>query len=379
MATIAENLQTILDIKNDIKSAIIAKGVSVADSDGFATYPSKIESIESGGTGGGADGFDFSIIGYDTTLNNSCNGKIQADIDYSKTIFDNWNPNTTSIYQIFQNDTKIVYCPQINTSKVTNMSNMFSGCTSLTTIPQLNCGNVTTMHSMFYNCSSLTTIPQLDTSNVSSMTYMFHNCSSLTTIPQLNTANVTNFASMFSSCISLTTIPQIDTTKANNMNSLFYNCQLLTTIPELNTSNVTDMGYLIYGCDIVHFPHLDTSNVTTFYRIMYAGNNNLVSIPLLDFGSVTNIKNFNGGSNKTYVTDLGGFKNLKIDWNDNYGLIKFPNLTYESVMNVINNLYDFRANGDTTTTRTIQFNANSKALLSDEDIAIATAKGWVIS
>ena len=331
MATIAENLQTILDIKNVIKSAIIAKGVSVADSDGFATYPSKIESIETGGTGGGADGLDFSVLGYDTTLNNSCNGKIQADIDYSKTILDNWNPNTTSAMAKFQNNIKLVYCPLLDTS------------------------NVTTMYSMFGGCKSLTTIPLLDTSKVTNMGNMFSNCSSLTTFPLLDTSNVTN------------------------MNSMFYNCSFMQSIPKFNTSNVTDMGYLVYGCDIVHFSHLDTSNVTTFYRIMYSGNSNLVSIPLLDFGSVTNINNFNGSSNKTYVTDLGGFKNLKIDWNDNYGLIKFPNLTYESVMNVINNLYDFRGNGDDTTTRTIQFNANSKALLSESDIAVATAKGWIIS
>lgn len=290
-----------------------------------------ITNVGSEGTGGGADGFDFSVLGYDTTLNNSCNDKIQADIDYSKTILDNWNPNTASAYNAFQNDTKMVYCPNIDTSNVLNMQNMFYGCKQLTTIPLLN------------------------TSNVTNMKYMFGMCETLTTIPLFNTINVTT------------------------MSQMFYNCKSLTTIPQLETSNVLNMEYLFYGCDIVHFPHLDTSNVTTFYRIMYSGNSNLVSIPLLDFGNITNINNFNGSSNKTYVTDLGGFKNLKIDWNDNYGLNKFPNLTYESVMNVINNLYDFRANGDTTTTRTIQFNANSKALLSESDIAIATAKGWIIS
>ena len=355
MATVAENLQTILDIKNDIKDAIIAKGVSVADSDGFGTYASKIESIETGGgSGSTADGFDFSVLGYDTTLNNSCNDKIQADIDYSKTIFDNWNPNTTIAISEFYNDKKLVYCPNIDTINVTNMGSMFSHCESLTTIPLLNTSNVNDMSSMFTYCSNLQTIPLLNTSNVTNMSSMFNGCKSLTTIPLLNTSNVTN------------------------MSSMFYNCSTLQSIPLLDTSNVTDMRYLFYGCDIINFPKLDTTNNETFYRIIYSGNSNIKSIPLLECGNLTNISNFNGTSDKTQLTDLGGFKNLKIDWNDNNGLVRFPNLTYESIMNVINNLYDFIANGESTT-RTLKINSNTYALLSSEDIAVATAKGWTIS
>ena len=47
--TIADNLQTIIDIKQNIKTAIKNKGVEVADSDSFTTYANKIESIETGG------------------------------------------------------------------------------------------------------------------------------------------------------------------------------------------------------------------------------------------------------------------------------------------------------------------------------------------
>ena len=358
MATVAENLQTILDIKSDIKTAIINKGVSVADSDSFTTYADKIESIETGGTGGGGEstteGFDFSVLGYDTTLNNSCNDKIQADIDYSKTILDKWNPNTTSAYDAFRYDTKLVYCPNIDTSKVTTMQYMFNSCKSLTTIPVLNTSNVTIMQYMFYDCSNLTTIPLLDTSNVTDMFGMFYLCSSLQSIPQLDTSNVTKMGSMFYECSNLTTIPEIDTSKVTNMNSMFQNCSSLQSIPLLDTSNVTNVQNMIRYC------------------------NKLQSIPLLDFGSVTVISYFCYGENTT-LTDLGGFKNLKVDWKDNYGLYKLPNLTYQSVMNVINNLYDFRTNGDTSTTRTIALHPKSKALLSDEDIAIATNKGWTIS
>ena len=85
-----------------------------------------------------------------------------------------------------------------------------------------------------------------------------------------------------------------------------------------------------------------------------------------------------GTSDINTLTDLGGFKNLKIDWYDNYGLYRLPNLTYQSIMNVINNLYDFPSNGDSSTTRRLQIHPNAMALLSDEDKALATNKGWVL-
>ena len=128
----------------------------------------------------------------------------------------------------------------------------------------------------------------------------------------------------------------------------------------------------------MEIPQFDTSNVTTVERIFY-NCPNIRTVPLLDFSNVTKFDRVFGLSENTPLTTLGGFKDLKIDWNDNYGLAKCPNLTYESVMNVINNLYNFRANGDETTTKTIKFHANSLALLSDDDKAIATNKGWILS
>ena len=51
MATIAENLKSISDSKAAIKTAIIAKGVAISDSDAFAAYANKISSITAGGGG----------------------------------------------------------------------------------------------------------------------------------------------------------------------------------------------------------------------------------------------------------------------------------------------------------------------------------------
>ena len=197
---------------------------------------------------------------------------------------------------------------------------------SRTAIPNINISKSTTTYYMFYGCSSLVAIPQLDTSNVTNMSYMFSDCSSLVAIPQLNTSNVTNMTNMIDSCTSLTTIPQLD------------------------TSNVASMSYMFYNCS------------------------NLRYIPLLDCGKVTNnyaMFNPTYMSVYTYLTDLGGFKNLKVSLD----IQKAPNLTVQSLMNVINNLYDFRANGETTT-KTLTLGTTNLNKLTDEQKAVAVNKGW---
>ena len=263
--------------------------------------------------------------------------------------------------------------------RIYRANKMFYNCSNLTSIPPLNTSNATNMSYMFSNCTNLTTIPLLDTSNVTDMSNMFYYCISLTTIPLLNTSNVTNMNSMFDSCNKLTSIPLLDVSNVSNMKSMFTNCILLTSIPPLDTSNVTNMSYMFSNCtNLTTIPLLNTSNVSVMNN-MFASCTKLTSIPLLNTSNVTNMNTFIGYSEVKTLTDLGGFEGLKIDWNDNNGLAKCPNLTKQSVLNVITHLYNFRENGDSTTTRTIKFHKNSLALLSDDEKAIATAKGWVLT
>ena len=319
----------------------------------------------------------FTKIGYSEELNTELNAKYNADIAYSKELLDKWNNGEISY---FNYDTKLVYCPKIDTSNAISMNYMFSNCVKLQFIPLLDTSKVTEMNYMFNKCSSLTTIPLLNTSNVTNMTYMFSDCSSLTTIPQLDTSNVTEMGDMFSNCNKLKTIPAINTENVTYMGYMFSGCSSLTTIPLLNTSNVTNMTYMFSDCNkLKTIPAINTENVTNMSG-MFGSCKSLISLPLFNVPNVTNIDRFFGyGGFINSLTDLGGFKDLKINWNDGLGLNYLPNLTYQSVMNVFNNLYDFRANGDDTTTRTIKLNSNSYNLLTADDIALANNKGWNIT
>lgn len=193
--------------------------------------------------------------------------------------------------------------------------------------------NITDATKYFVNDTELVYCPNIDTSNVTSMSNMFSNCKNLVSVPKLITTNVTNMQSMFARCSSLVTIPKLDTSNATNVKQMFAYCE------------------------------------------------SLESLPLLDFGKVVDIYGFFSAGTSvdiTTLTDLGGFKDLKIHFNDNYGLYRLPNLTYQSIINVIEHLYDFRGNGDTTTTRTLKIHSNARAMLTDEDKALATNKGWVL-
>ena len=230
--------------------------------------------------------------------------------------------------------------PQLNTSNVTNMSNMFNGCYGLTTIPQLDTSNVTNMSYMFNSCYYLTAIPQLDTSNVTNMSRMFYSCYGLTTIPQLDTSNVTNMSDMFNSCNKLTTIPQLNTSNVDNMSDMFSGCNKLTTILQLNGEKLANINYVFRNC--------------------------------------TSLENFNGLINlgQAYsTTTSANYGNYRLD------LSSSTSLTEQSLINILNNLYDIATKG--CKTQTVTLGATNLAKLTSTEgqqaLANAQSKGWNIN
>ena len=266
-----------------------------------------------------------------------------------------------------------------NTGNATSMRFMFQGCSSLKTIPLLDTSNVTRIDNMFSGCSSLKTIPMLDISNVADMERMFQGCSSLETVPLLDTSNVTRMGYMFDGCSSLKTIPMLDTSNVTYMEAMFDRCTSLETIPMLNTSNVTDMKNMFMQCSsLKSIPMLDTSKVTDVFR-MFQGCTSLETVPMLDASNFPQaILMF---SNCSSLTTFGGLKNLgkSYDYKTEYGYLDLsdcPLLTHESLMNVINNLYNIKSMG--VKTQKLKIGDTNKAKLTAEEIAIATNKGWSV-
>lgn len=173
-----------------------------------------------------------------------------------------------------------------------------------------------------------------------------------------------------------------DTSNITDMNNMFQYCTSVVKVTDFDTSNATSMSYMFNGCSVLKsVPNLDTSKVTNMTN-MFEGCSQLKALPLFDCGNITSgyINIFGSSSSTGDITDLGGFKDLgKVSSfsKPTYFLKYCSKLTKESVLNVLNNLYDRAAAGYSVVT--LPFHANALALLSDEEKAIATNKGWTLA
>lgn len=176
-------------------------------------------------------------------------------------------------------------------------------------------------------------------------------------IPKINTANITNMSSMFANCSNIEEIPSLNTNNVTNMTSMFYNCAILEEIPTLNTKNVTNMSNMFSYCyNLKKVGELNGESVT-----------NIINI----FNECANLETFGG------IEDLGkAYSTTSPADNSSYTLTLTGTsvITHDSLMNVINGLYDIATKG--CNQQTLNIGPTNKAKLSDEEIAIATNKGW---
>ena len=134
-------------------------------------------------------------------------------------------------------------------------------------------------------------------------------------------------------------------------------------------------------------PNIDTSNLKSFWNF-FAGiipnSNKIVEIPQLDASNATTIYSCLYGCKS--LTTFGGLKNVGKSYDKNKGIntsfLSFELdhctlLTHESLMNVINNLYDIASIG--VKTQRLILGSTNKSKLTAEEIAIATNKGWSVS
>ena len=130
---------------------------------------------------------------------------------------------------------------------------------------------------------------------------------------------------------------------------MFSDCQHLTSLnlSNFNTSKVTDMGNMFCGCQ-----RLKTLNLSSFDLSKIIGTENTFTM----FGNCYNL------------TNLQAPKNIKSSIN----LQDCTNLTYTSLMSVINNL------ATVTTQSRIVLGTENYNKLTSEEIAIAENKGWTV-
>lgn len=180
----------------------------------------------------------------------------------------------------------------------------------------------------------------------------------------------TGLMSRFRSDKNLVFCPLVNTSKANNMQAMFSGCVNLIQVPLLDTANVVHFDDMFYNCyNLVTVPQFDTTNLYSA-NLMLAGCSKLISVPLLDFSNAKELRNMLSGCSE--LVELGGFTNLSVSLD----LSSSRKLTVESIMNVINQAADLSNIGGTSTLTLGSINA---AKLTEEQIAIATSKGWTLA
>ena len=233
--------------------------------------------------------------------------------------------------------------PLINTSGVTITKQMFCN-TNIKVAPYFDTTSVTEAREMFRYCKDLISVPDLVLPSIKSLYGAFYGCEKLVQAPNITVGSgLTDMSYMFNGCSSLESVQLFDTSNVTNMMSVFSGCKGLKEIPQFNTSKVKYTSYMFNGCT------------------------SLETIPLLDFSSV--IGGFDLKDCKS-LTNLGGFQNYI--GGDIY-LYGSENITRESMVNVFNTIGAIgEANYEINIKQTVYDR------LTDDDIAIATNKGWRI-
>lgn len=190
------------------------------------------------------------------------------------------------------------------------------------------------------NLIDVNALATMDSSNITSCTRMFHYCLALPQIPLFDTSKVTEMTYMFSGCSQLVTIPQLNTSNVTTTNYMFQNCTTLETIPLLDFSKNRNVQYLLQSC----------SNLINLGGFQNLGQAYLTTVP----------------------ANSGGYK---------LDLSASTKLTEQSLINVLNNLYDIATAG-CNTQQVVLGTTNLAKLTSEEGqaaLANAQTKGWTVS
>lgn len=411
----ADKLNKLITTKAAIKQALIDKGQN--PSDVFSTYADNIRSI----TSGSGYEFDFTVLGYNQeeckdandianvaiNLGDFTQSQITEAIAYGKELYDSNYPvdnnnvdknkllfypklKLASTYQY----SKVLYIPNVEYNKQESASSnaytnyflykvgninaeftseyyskgFFTDCNSLREVGDINItGNkVIDYNEFFQNCYTLRKIGNLNTTGCTNFYSMFTNCKSLITIPQLNTSSGTSFNYIFNSCSSLTTIPQMDTSSGTYFSGMFYGCSSLTSVPQLDTSSGTDFSQMFNNCfklkriEGISFKSLNTT-VNFYYLTGYDYMYQLRYALIKDIGTCTDMTS----------VDFSFWNAWGVE----------DETTTDARQSLVDSLLTYSFDRATAgySTCTIILDYACKELLTSDEIAQITSKGYTIS
>ena len=308
----------------------------------------------------------------------------------------------------------------ITTKDITRAVKMFDGRTTLETIPfdinMSSSASSTDINTIFNNCNKLKTLPYIYNAKPTAWNYMFAGCQNLREIPEdyLDTWNFTNIDNatsnyaghsgfIFNGCYSLRkfpmeilkhTNPKIATYTYSIYYCTFSYCKSLDEIigmPLHKYVNTTNAFYgIVGGCARLKNFTFETNEDGSPIVFEWKGQ----TVELNDLGYASSVSAFDnlpysGITREKYVSDDATYQALKNDpdwWTDKK---EYSRYNHDSAVATINSLPDTSAYLASSggATNIIKFKGELGSLtdggaintLTEEEIAVATAKGWTVS
>lgn len=395
MGTITDKLNKLAETKSAIKTAIVNKGVAVSDSDTFASYADKIASI----SGGGSGDLDFSKIGYDSAPAVIVEGIAAGEVLYNRFNPNASNWNTALGVDSYTNVTNQVFFPKLVVPEDSNLYNSNTPFprlenSNLMIFPEIKLGKLVFSQSMFGDCLHLISV------HLNADEYAFYNpksqCnlfsrSSVIEIIIKNTLNIEgiNCWGMFNMCKNLTHLDVTFSGKPSKVDYMFSTIgnskSPIDTIPSIDWSNITDDSNFMSSTYFKTLKEQNTINVTSFDT--FGSNSRGIRIEGLYFDSNNSTVYYYYLPQNCYYILL---KNIgKVDSAHNYNLSwrtwgteTSDPLTKGALQSVRDSLitYSFdRAAAGYTNNCTITLSSETKALLTQDEIAQITAKGYTLA
>ncbi len=139
----------------------------------------------------------------------------------------------------------------------------------------------------------------------------------------------------------------------------------------LDTSSATSLSYTFYNNLFESLPLIDMSNSKASAYVV-ARNSNLkrLEIKVSKTTAYNNVFSKDTALEELYITGTIG--------KNGFSVSDSPKLTYDSLMGIINALYDYSEDTSGTTWK-VTLGATNKGKLTDEELQIAYSKNWAVA
>ncbi|MDE5979904.1 MAG: hypothetical protein K2G84_07715 [Muribaculaceae bacterium] len=292
-----------------------------------------------------------------------------ADIDYARGILDAWNPETTTLNNTWNGDTRLVVFPKIDTSNVKSISQAWGGCSNLRYMPLIDTSNVVTANLPFYDGTSarcpLRRLPAFDFSSLTGgnggMTGFLPE---LEILPHLDYPKCKHFLNNFKQDYKLSEIdfsfidtatfdqtftgtaitrPVITDFKAStSINTLYSNCPNLdpdfSAYTFKSSAPKVNLGGLFFQTKVSAMPRLEFNDVSALSSFFEWNTVVPAVIPDMSmWGNVTTVNGFLHGVTSTNAPErIEGLDFASVSdatnflWSYNY----FPKLRFIRILNL---------------------------------------------